>query len=88
MLTHKQQTVEWMADVAKRAKEQNKTLITFSHFPMVEFDNGAADDLETIFGKGKFQLERAPKKTLAMQWQKQVSVFMLAVICILMIQCT
>ncbi|WIE07162.1 metallophosphoesterase [Providencia rettgeri] len=62
MLTHKQQTVEWMADVAKRAKEQNKTLITFSHFPMVEFDNGAADDLETIFGKGKFQLERAPKE--------------------------
>lgn len=62
MLTHKQHTVEWMTDVAKRAKEQNKTLITFSHFPMVEFDNGAADDLETIFGKGKFQLERAPKE--------------------------
>ncbi len=62
MLTHKQQTVSWMTDVAKRAKDQNKTLITFSHFPMIEFDNGATDDLETIFGKGKFQLKRAPKE--------------------------
>ncbi|MEX6368407.1 hypothetical protein AB6F62_09930 [Providencia huaxiensis] len=26
MLTIKQQTVEWMADVAKRAKEQNKNI--------------------------------------------------------------
>lgn len=62
MLTHKQQTVAWMASVAQRAKANNKTLITFSHFPMVEFDNGAAADLEAIFGKGKFQLARAPKE--------------------------
>ncbi|MCS2159881.1 hypothetical protein MUU47_01790 [Scandinavium sp. H11S7] len=62
MLTHKQQTVAWMTDVARRAKAQNKTLITFSHFPMVEFDNGAAGDLENIFGKGKFQLARAPQE--------------------------
>src|SRR5690606_38759117 len=39
MLTHKQQTVAWMADVAQRARKLNKTLVTFSHFPMVEFDN-------------------------------------------------
>lgn len=62
MLSHKQQTVAWMASVAQRAKANNKTLITFSHFPMVEFDNGAAADLEAIFGKGKFQLARAPKE--------------------------
>ncbi|WP_318370875.1 metallophosphoesterase [Enterobacter sp.] len=62
MLTHKQQTVAWMTDVAQRAKRLNKTLITFSHFPMVEFDNGAAADLEAIFGKGKFQLARAPQE--------------------------
>ncbi|QHW99761.1 metallophosphoesterase [Klebsiella variicola] len=62
MLTHKQQVVAWMTSVAQRAKEQKKTLITFSHFPMVEFDNGAAGDLESIFGKGKFQLKRAPKE--------------------------
>lgn len=62
MLTHKQQTIAWMASVAKRAKQQNKTLLTFSHFPMVEFDNGAAPELEAIFGKGKFQLKRAPQE--------------------------
>lgn len=62
MLTHKQQTVAWMESVAQRAKAQHKTLVTFSHFPMVEFDNGAAADLEAIFGEGKFQLARAPKE--------------------------
>lgn len=62
MLTHKQQTLAWMTDVARRAKQQGKTLLTFSHFPMVEFDNGAAGDLEEIFGKGKFQLARAPQE--------------------------
>lgn len=61
MLTHKQQTVAWMADVAQRARALNKTLVTFSHFPMVEFDNGAAADLADIFGEGKFQLARAPR---------------------------
>lgn len=62
MLTHKQQTVAWMASVARRAKAQHKTLLTFSHFPMVEFDNGAAPELEEIFGEGKFQLKRAPRE--------------------------
>jgi 3',5'-cyclic AMP phosphodiesterase CpdA len=62
MLTHKRQVIDWMASVAKRAKEQNKVLITFSHFPMTEFDNGAAKDIENIFGEGKFQLARAPKE--------------------------
>ncbi len=62
MLTHKQQTVAWMADVAQRARKLNKTLVTFSHFPMVEFDNGAAADLADIFGEGKFQLARAPRE--------------------------
>lgn len=60
MLTHKQQTMAWIGDVVKRAEAQNKTLIAFSHFPMVEFDNGASGEIEKIFGKGKFQLVRAP----------------------------
>ena len=62
MLTHKQQTVAWMASVVQRAKAQNKTLVTFSHFPMVEFDNGAAPEIEALFGKGTFQLARAPRE--------------------------
>ena len=60
MMTHKQQTVAWMAFVARRAKAQNKTLVAFSHFPMVEFDNGAAQEINALFGEGKLQLARAP----------------------------
>ncbi|WP_072929652.1 metallophosphoesterase family protein [Nissabacter archeti] len=62
MLTHKQQTVAWMASVAQRAKAEHKTLVTFSHFPMVEFDNGAMQDMEALFGEGTLQLTRAPRQ--------------------------
>jgi len=65
MLTHKQQTIAWISDVTARAKQQNKTLVAFSHFPMVEFDNGASEEIEKIFGKGKFQLVRAPREDVS-----------------------
>lgn len=65
MLTHKQQTVAWITEVTARAKAQNKTLVAFSHFPMIEFDNGASDEIEKIFGKGKFQLVRAPRSDVS-----------------------
>lgn len=60
MLTHKTHVIEWMKSVAKRAKEQNKQLIAFSHFPMTEFYNGASDDIEALFGNGSFQMARRP----------------------------
>lgn len=60
MLTHKTHVIKWMKEVAQRAKEQNKQLIAFSHFPMTEFYNGASDDIEALFGTGSFQMARKP----------------------------
>ncbi|PSW20322.1 metallophosphoesterase [Photobacterium sanctipauli] len=60
MLTHKAHVIDWIRDVVKAAKEQNKTLVSFSHFPMTEFYNGASEDIEDLFGEGKFQLSRKP----------------------------
>ncbi|MBW3698479.1 metallophosphoesterase [Vibrio sp. T187] len=69
MLTHKEQVIDWIADVVKAAKEQNKTLVSFSHFPMSDFYNGASEDIEDLFGEGSHQLAREPddetSKTLA-----------------------
>ncbi|ROV56876.1 metallophosphoesterase [Vibrio ponticus] len=65
MLTHKQQVIAWMEDVVKRADAQGKTLVAFSHFPMTEFYNGAAETIEDIFGAGKFQLARSPKEDVS-----------------------
>ncbi|MEF1246815.1 metallophosphoesterase [Vibrio owensii] len=60
MLTHKQHVIEWISDVVKAAKEQNKTLVSFSHFPMTDFYNGASEDIEDLFGEGSHQLSREP----------------------------
>nr|WP_261837302.1 metallophosphoesterase [Vibrio ishigakensis] len=69
MVTHKKKIIEWMSDVAKRAEENNKVLISFSHFPMTDFYEGASEELEDLFGEGSNQLARLPEdetsKTLA-----------------------
>lgn len=63
MLTHKQQVIEWISDVVQRAKEQNKVLLSFSHFPMTDFYNGASEEIEDVFGEGNFQLSRMPQNS-------------------------
>ncbi|MDV5170134.1 metallophosphoesterase [Photobacterium rosenbergii] len=65
MLTHKQHVIEWMKTVVKRAHAEGKTLVAFSHFPMTEFYNGAAETIEDIFGPGNFQLARSPKEDVS-----------------------
>jgi len=65
MLTHKQHVIEWMKSVVERADKQGKTLVAFSHFPMTEFYNGAAETIEDIFGPGNFQLARSPKEDVS-----------------------
>ncbi|MGF1735188.1 metallophosphoesterase [Photobacterium satsumensis] len=61
MLTHKEHVIEWISDTVKAAKEQNKVLLSFSHFPMTDFYNGASEEIEDIFGEGNFQLKRVPE---------------------------
>ncbi|PSU36365.1 metallophosphoesterase family protein [Photobacterium lutimaris] len=65
MLTHKQHVIEWMKTVVDRANAEGKTLVAFSHFPMTEFYNGAAETIEDIFGPGNFQLARSPKQDVS-----------------------
>ncbi len=40
MFDYKPQVMAWVEQVAARAKAQGKTLITFSHYPMIEFYQG------------------------------------------------
>ncbi|MGL4970583.1 MAG: metallophosphoesterase, partial [Cetobacterium sp.] len=65
VLTHKKHLINWVGKVAKAAEEKGKTLITFSHYPMVDFYNGASEEVESIFGKGKFELRRVPTDEVA-----------------------
>ena len=65
VLTHKKHLINWVEKVAKTAEEKGKTLVTFSHYPMVDFYNGASEEVESIFGTGKFELRRVPTDEVA-----------------------
>lgn len=55
----------WIADVVKRAKAQGKVLLAFSHFPAIDTNNGASDDLAHLFGGDALQLSRMPDVKVA-----------------------
>ena len=65
VLTHKAFLIDWIRGVAKQAELHGKTLVAFSHYPTVEFFNGASDDIEDIFGEGRFDLGRVPEEQVA-----------------------
>lgn len=56
----KKHQVDWIKKVTDEAKRLNKTLISFSHYPLVEFHDGASEEMKLLFGQNKFQLERVP----------------------------
>lgn len=63
VVTHKKHLVDWIRDVAERADQQGKTLIAFSHYPAVDFYNRAGQQIEALWGEGRFQLSRVPEAT-------------------------
>ncbi len=56
----KKHQLDWIKKVADEAEKLGKTLISFSHYPLVEFHDGASDAMKSLFGPRKFQLERVP----------------------------
>jgi 3',5'-cyclic AMP phosphodiesterase CpdA len=59
-VTQKKHQLEWIKKVSKEAEKHGKTLISFSHYPLVEFHDGASEEMKALFGLRKFQLERVP----------------------------
>lgn len=64
-LTHKKHLIKWIKKINEEAKKRGKTLVTFSHYPMIDFYNGATEEIESIFGNGKFELKRVPSYEVA-----------------------
>ena len=52
--------LDWIKKVAAEANKRGKTLISFSHYPLVEFHDGASLEMKSLFGPKKLQLERVP----------------------------
>ncbi len=63
--SHKKHLIEWVKRIAKQAKELDKELIAFSHYPMVDFHNDASPEIEHLLGKGKLQTHRIPSEDIA-----------------------
>ncbi|UZD24405.1 metallophosphoesterase family protein [Algoriphagus halophytocola] len=57
---HKKHQLDWIKKVASEAEKRGKTLISFSHYPLAEFHDGASDEMSALFGAQKFQLARVP----------------------------
>jgi 3',5'-cyclic AMP phosphodiesterase CpdA len=60
VLTHKQYLIDWLKKVTQEAEKLNKKLLVFSHYPVVDFNDRAADDIKRLLGDRKMQLHRMP----------------------------
>ncbi|MCE7054831.1 metallophosphoesterase [Algoriphagus sp. AGSA1] len=67
---HKKHQLDWIKKVAAEAERRGKSLISFSHYPLVEFHDGASSEMGSLFGTQKFQLERVPSTETTSQYAK------------------
>lgn len=65
VLKYKSHLLDWVAKVAREAQKRNKLLVAFSHYPMVEFNDGSTEEMKLFFGKTKMQLSRVPHSEVA-----------------------
>ncbi|SHL27495.1 metallophosphoesterase family protein [Chryseobacterium polytrichastri] len=65
VLTNKQHLIKWVKKIAEEAKLNGKTLIAFTHYPMIDFNDGATHEIKNLLGEKKWQLERVPEEEVA-----------------------
>ncbi len=65
LLTNKRYLVDWVGRIVQEAEKHGKTLIAFSHYPMVDFTNGASEEIGSLLVGGKMQNSRVPNKKVA-----------------------
>ncbi|SIQ35816.1 Calcineurin-like phosphoesterase [Maribacter ulvicola] len=65
VLLQKTHLIAWVKKVAELAKKKAKVLVAFSHYPMVDFNDDASEEMKQFFGPGKMQLHRVPKEEVA-----------------------
>ncbi|MCW1964358.1 metallophosphoesterase family protein [Chryseobacterium viscerum] len=65
VLTNKQHLIQWVRKLADEAKKNKKTLIAFTHYPMIDFNDGATNEIKNLLGEKKWQLERVPQEEVA-----------------------
>ncbi len=65
VLTHKKQLIDWVKRTMAEAKRNGKTVIAFTHYPMIDFNDGATQEIKSLLGEKKWQMERVPEEEVA-----------------------
>ncbi|MNX28769.1 3',5'-cyclic adenosine monophosphate phosphodiesterase CpdA [compost metagenome] len=65
VLSNKKHLIKWVEEISAEAKKQGKTLIAFSHFPMIDFNDDASAEIKALLGPNKWQLNRVPVEEVA-----------------------
>jgi 3',5'-cyclic AMP phosphodiesterase CpdA len=65
VLTNKKHLIEWVKKIADEAKKNHKTVVAFTHYPMIDFNDGATNEIKHLLGEKKWQLERVPDEEVA-----------------------
>lgn len=65
VLSNKKHLIQWVQDISAQAKKQGKTLVAFSHFPMIDFNDDASAEIKELLGPNKWQLNRVPVEEVA-----------------------
>ncbi|MFP9098365.1 metallophosphoesterase [Flavobacterium sp. RHBU_24] len=65
VLQNKVHLIKWVKNMADEAKKRGKVLIAFSHYPMVDYNDGASAEITQLLGERKWQMERLPVDAVA-----------------------
>ncbi|MNU12030.1 3',5'-cyclic adenosine monophosphate phosphodiesterase CpdA [compost metagenome] len=65
VLTNKKYLFSWGEKVVNEAKKHNKTLIAFTHYPILDFNDNANEEIKKLLGKDKWQMDRVPQDEVA-----------------------
>ncbi|MBN3036272.1 MAG: metallophosphoesterase [Bacteroidales bacterium] len=64
VLSHKPHLVPWVKSVMESAEKLHKTVVVFSHYPMVDFHDDATGEIDELLKGSKMQNNRIPGETV------------------------
>lgn len=65
VLSNKKHLIDWVKNISKEAEKKHKVLIAFTHYPMLDYNDDASDDIKNLLGENKWQLDRVPTDQVA-----------------------
>lgn len=65
VLSNKKHLIDWVKKISNEAEKNHKVLIAFTHYPMLDYNDGASQDLRNLLGENKWQLDRVPTDQVA-----------------------